>query len=63
LDRPLHTLPQGWAIDLDLGTLWFVRATDGRSEGLGGIDVRIPGRTAIIGDAVDLCGTRVRLSD
>jgi hypothetical protein len=63
LDRPSHAVPQGCAIDLDLGTLRFVRATDGRGEGLGGIDVRIPGRTAIIGEAVDLCGTRVRLAD
>jgi hypothetical protein len=46
-------------IDLDLGSLRFVAATDGRGEGLGGIDIALPGRPA--GDVAMLCGTRVRL--
>jgi hypothetical protein len=59
-------------IDLDLGVLRFVLATDGRGEGLGGIDVKIPRHerarfAARQKDVVEedealmLCGTRVRL--
>jgi len=59
-------------VDLDLGALRFVPVTDGRGEGLGGIDVNIPrqerARFAARQKAVDevdgalmLCGTRVRL--
>lgn len=59
-------------IELDLGSLRFVAATDGRGEGLGGIDVKIPRHerarfAARQKDMVEqdgallLCGTRVRL--
>jgi hypothetical protein len=60
-------------IDLDLsGTLRFVPAADGRGEGLGGIDVKIPRHerarfaarhkeVAEEDGALMLCGTRVRL--
>jgi Glyoxalase-like domain len=59
-------------IELDLGVLRFVPATDGRGEGLGGIDVKIPRHerarfaarqkeVAEENGALMLCGTRVRL--
>jgi hypothetical protein len=59
-------------IELDLGALRFVPATDGRGEGLGGIDVKIPRHerarfaarqkeVAEENGALMLCGTRVRL--
>ena len=59
-------------ITLDRGTLRFVPATDGRGEGLGGIDIRLPRHprvraaarskdVATDGDALILCGIRVRL--
>lgn len=59
-------------IELDLGSLRFVPATDGRGEGLGGIDVKIPrherarfaARQKEVPEAdgaLLLCGTRVRL--
>jgi Glyoxalase-like domain len=59
-------------IELDLGALRFVPATDGRGEGLGGIDVQIPrherarfaARQKEVAEedgALMLCGTRVRL--
>ena len=60
------------SIELDLGTLRFVPARDGRGEGLGGIDVKIPRHqrarfAARQKDVTEengvlmLCGTRVRL--
>lgn len=60
-------------IDLDLGSLRFVPATDGRGEGLGGIDVMVPRHqrvrmaarqkdVPVEDDALILCGTRVRLA-
>jgi hypothetical protein len=59
-------------IPLDLGVLRFVEARDGRGEGLGGIDLEITSRAAIVaaakqrgkalaGDTVTVCGTRFRL--
>jgi hypothetical protein len=59
-------------IVLDIGVLRFVPVTDGRGEGLGGIDVKIPrherARFAArqkdveeVDGALLLCGTRVRL--
>lgn len=59
-------------IALDLGTLRFVHASDGRGEGLGGIDVTVRDPAAVrnaaavrgfsVGpDWISLCGIRVRL--
>jgi len=59
-------------IDLDLGALRFVPATDGRGEGLGGVDIkiahheraRLAARQRDVSEAdgvLMLCGTRVRL--
>jgi hypothetical protein len=39
LERPLDALGRSFTIELDNATLRFVEATDGRGEGLGGIDV------------------------
>ena len=39
LERPLEDLGHLYTIELDNATLRFVEATDGRGEGLGGIDV------------------------
>jgi hypothetical protein len=72
LRRPVHDASGVPAIELDLGTLRFVPDTDGRGEGLGGIDVKMPrherARFAARQKDVDeedgallLCGTRVRL--
>lgn len=59
-------------IDLDLGSLRFVPAADGRGEGLGGIDVKIPNHNRArmaarqkdvteVDGALMLCGMRIRL--
>jgi hypothetical protein len=72
LRRPVRDGDGVLAIDLDLGVLRFVRATDGRGEGLGGIDVKIPrherarfaARQKDVAEedgALMLCGMRVRL--
>jgi Glyoxalase-like domain len=72
LRRPVRDAAGVATIDLDLGALRFVSATDGRGEGLGGIDVKIPrherarfaARQKEVADedgALLLCGTRVRL--
>jgi len=60
------------AIELNNATLRFVEATDGRGPGLGGIDVAVADRDAIVGvararnarvgdDWVEICGTRFYL--
>ena len=73
LRRPVRDEDGVAAIALDLGVLRFVLATDGRGEGLGGIDVKLPRHERVWlaarhkeveteGDALMLCGTRVRLA-
>jgi glyoxalase-like protein len=73
LDRPVTRDELGVpVIALDLGTLRFVHSTDGRGEGLGGIDVIVRDPATVRAaatarghapgaDGVTLCGTRVRL--
>ena len=72
LRRPVRDAAGVPTIDLDLGALRFVPVTDGRGEGLGGIDVKIPrherarfaARQKEVSEedgALMLCGTRVRL--
>ncbi len=73
LDRPLHHDRSGAAqIDLDQGFVRFVAATDGRGEGLSGIDLHATDREAIrrsaaargggvTQDMIALCGMRIRL--
>ena len=58
LRRPVHDVAGVPTVALDLGSLRFVLATDGRGEGLGGIDLQVPDRA---GETMMLCGTRVRL--
>ena len=59
-------------IALDFGRLRFVPDTDGRGEGVGGIDVEVRDARSILaraaqrrlpvrGDTVEICGTRIRL--
>ncbi len=45
-------------IGLDDAVLRFVPATDGRGEGLGGLDIAMPGTS---GETLTLCGTRIAL--
>ena len=72
LRRPVLDRAGVATIDLDRGALRFVPARDGRGEGLGGIDVRLPRHERVwlaarhkevetAGGALMLCGTRVRL--
>jgi hypothetical protein len=72
LRRPVRDVAGVATIELDLGTLRFVPVTDGRGEGLGGIDVKIPRHERVRfaarqkdvpeeDGALMLCGTRVRL--
>lgn len=72
LRRPVRDVAGVPTIDLDIGTLRFVPANDGRGEGLEGIDVKIPrherarfaARQKEVPEengALRLCGTRVRL--
>ena len=72
LKRPIRDAGGVLTIDLDRGALRFVEATDGRGEGLGGIDVKLPRHqraysaarskdVAEVNGALMLCGTRVRL--
>jgi hypothetical protein len=72
LQREVHDDGGVPAIELDLGVLRFVPATDGRGKGLAGIDVKIPrherarfaARQKEVAEedgALMLCGTRVRL--
>jgi hypothetical protein len=72
LRRPVRDAAGVPTIDLDLGSLRFVPDRDGRGEGLGGIDVKIPrherahfaARQKEVSEddgALMLCGTRVRL--
>ncbi len=73
LERPVEAGAEGVPeIALDLGRLRFVAEADGRGEGLGGIDLAIVDRAAVLAaaqrralptadDVVTLCGTRFRL--
>lgn len=61
-----------WSISLANAALRFVECTDGRPEGLGGIDIAVNDAAAILQDAaainaktgdrqIQLCGTRINL--
>ena len=70
---PLFTHEEGCpALPLDNASVRFVSCTDGRPEGLGGIDVACAGKAAVLAaaeardavtglDQVTLCGTRINL--
>jgi len=73
LDRPLaHTAAGVVRIVLDQGAIRFVRASDGRGTGVGGIDVAVTDRQRLLaaaagrgvpvhGDSVVICGARIHL--
>lgn len=73
LEWPVGRDARGEAeIALDLGRLRFVAATDGRGEGLAGLDIAVADRARLLaaarrrgrpveGDQITLCGTRFRL--
>jgi len=73
LDLPVSNAASGiWEIALDNAMLRFVEVTDGRGEGLGGVDLQAADRAAILaaaqarglavnGDGINICGTRFRL--
>jgi hypothetical protein len=50
----------GRSIELDEGVLRFVEGTDGRGEGVGGIELRAADRSRA-GQRMTVCGTRVAL--
>jgi hypothetical protein len=71
---PARGVGDAHEIALDGGRLRFVEATDGRGEGLGGIELAVVDRGRLVaaaeerglrvdGDVVLICGTRVRLRD
>ena len=49
------------ALQLDNATLRFVTVTDGRGEGLGGIDLKMTPGAQGVGKTKVICGTRFRL--
>jgi hypothetical protein len=73
VDRPVSADTGGNPqIKLDDAVLRFVRALDGRGEGLGGLDLEVADREHVIreaakrgyyvtGGAVSVCGVRFRL--
>jgi hypothetical protein len=73
LDRPFARVDGGSiTIDLDQGSIRFVKANDGRGDGVGGFDVAVKDRQRLLaaarhrsrridGDQVMICGTRIRL--
>lgn len=69
---PVSREADHWRIELDNATLRFVTCSDGRPEGLGGIDVATADRDAVLSaaggrnavsapDQVYLCGMRINL--
>lgn len=74
LDRPAAPAGDGWTIALDEGEIRFVRARDGRGDGLGAFDVAVRDPAAVravaaargLVDAegvVTLSGARLRLAN
>jgi hypothetical protein len=72
VEIPLGTGDEGPTLSLDNAVIRFVTATDGRPEGLGGVDVRASDAGAVLsaasergvpvdGQTVVVCGTRFRL--
>jgi hypothetical protein len=73
LGRPVARTPGGVIrIVLDQGAIRFVPATDGRGDGVGGIDIAVTDRARLLAaaqvrnvrvttDQLVICGTRVRL--
>ncbi|CUR46432.1 hypothetical protein BN2364_1991 [Alloalcanivorax xenomutans] len=47
LRRPCEAVPGGFEVPLDHGRLRFVQASDGRGEGLGGLDIQVHDARAV----------------
>lgn len=73
-DLPVDTDVATPSVRFNNATLRFVEATDGRGAGLGGLDIRVSDRQAILAEArnrncyvsddqVNICGTRWYLHD
>jgi hypothetical protein len=73
LARPVEDGPGGPQLALDDATVRFVEATDGRGEGLGGLDIEVTDRAHVIREAESrgcrtgdetllICGTRFNLA-
>ncbi len=60
MERPVQMRDGQHVIALDDATLRFIEATDGRGEGLGGLDLTCADRTRA--GLVQICGIRFRLS-
>ena len=60
-ERPVQMRDGQRVIVLDDATLRFIEATDGRGEGLGGLDLACADRTRA--GLVQICGIRFRLSE
>lgn len=71
MKRPFHLDGDQYVIPLDEGTIYIKQATDGRGDGVSGVEFETPDRAAIEaaakdlglkwqGDAVEVCGTWFR---
>ncbi len=60
MERPVQMRDGQRVIALDDATLRFTEATDGRGEGLGGLDLTCADRTRA--GLIQICGIRFRLS-
>ena len=75
LGRDVQASPGGAiTLALDSGSVRFVQAVDGRGDGVSGVDLRAREAASVLdaarrgglqteGDAVRICGTRLRLID
>lgn len=74
IDAPVSRDGSTLSLELNNATLRFVTAEDGRGPGLGGLDLAVADRAAVLGAArerdcyvsdeqVDVCGTRFYLHD
>jgi hypothetical protein len=74
IDAPVTRSGSQLSLALNNATLRFVEATDGRGPGLGGLDLAVADRAAVLEEArarncyvnddqVDVCGTRFYLQD
>jgi hypothetical protein len=74
IDAPVARQGSDLSLSLNNATLRFVAAQDGRGPGLGGLDIAVADRAAVLREArardcyvsddrVDVCGTRFYLHD
>jgi Glyoxalase-like domain len=60
LDRPVSSDGEAWHLALDHGAVRFVAASDGRGDGIGGIDLVASDRNSA-GTCASVCGVRIRM--